>query len=386
MTQAITYESHPCFAVAARKTYGRLHLPVAPRSNARTRFADNEKSKPAITPEEALRWLDHVVEQAKPISLVGITGPGDPLAVPGPSLRTLRLIRQQHPGIGLCLTTLGLNAADYADELAELGLSHVTLLVDAVNPEIAEKVYAWIRPSTKTVPLDEAARLLVNEQARALTALKKAGLVVKINTTVYPACNAGHVEEIAAAMATLGADIMAVVPFIPVEGDRVSPELMAEVRERAARHMDLMPSWKECGEGLVGLDRPDKQDASVTVLPKPSTDRPNVAVVSSTGMDIDLHLGHAIKAMIYGPREDGLACLIESRDLPEPGSGSKRWETLAETLGDCFVLLTASAGDKPRQILSRQGLSVLITDGGIEGTVDVLYGGGKKGKKCKAGS
>jgi nitrogen fixation protein NifB len=31
--------------------------------------------------------------------------------------------------------------------------------------------------------------------------------------------------------------------------------------------------------------------------------------------------------------------------------------------------------------LSRKGLSVLITDGEIEGTVDVLYGGGKKGKK-----
>ena len=383
MTPTITSKSHPCFAIGARKTAGRLHLPVAPRANARSRFADNGKSEPAITPEEALRWLDHVVAQDKPISVVGITGPGDPLAVPGPSLRTLRLVRQRHPGIALCLTSLGLNAAQHADELAELGLSHVTLLVDAVSPEMAEKIYAWIRPSTKTMPLADAARLLVNEQAKAVAALKKAGLVVKINTTVYPGCNAGHVEEIAAAMVTLGADIMAVVPFIPLEGEPVAPELMADVRDRASRHINLMPSWKECGKGLVGLDRPDRPDASVTVLPKPTEERPNVAVVSSTGMDVDLHLGHAIQALVYGPREDGLACLLGSRDLPEPGSGSKRWEDLAGTLDDCFVILTASAGDKPREILSRNGLSVLITDGGIEGTVDVLYGGGKKGKSCK---
>lgn len=382
MTSTIISESHPCFAIGARKTVGRLHLPVAPRANARTRFIGDGKSEPAITPEEALRWLNHVVTQDKPISLVGITGPGDPLAVPGPSLRTLRLVRQRHPGISLCLTTLGINGAEYADELAELGLSHVTLLVDAVSPEMAEKIYAWIRPSTKTVPLAEAAKLLVDEQAKAVVALKKAGLVVKINTMVYPGCNAGHVEEIAAAMSTLGADIMAVVPFIPAAGEPVAPELLAEARDRAARHIDLMPAWTECGKGLVGLDRPDRQNASVTVLPKPTKERPNVAVVSSTGMDVDLHLGHAIQALVYGPREDGLSCLLGSRDLPEPGSGAKRWEALADILDDCFVILTASAGDKPREILSRKGLSVLITDGGIEGTVDVLYGGGKKGKKC----
>ncbi|MBG0789686.1 MAG: radical SAM protein [Desulfovibrionaceae bacterium] len=383
MTPTATYESHPCFAVAARKKVGRRHLPVAPRANARTRFAGNGKAKPAITPEDALRWLDHVVAQGKPVSIVGITGPGDPLAVPEPSLRTLRLVREKYPDIELCLTTLGLGAAGLAGELAEIGLSHVTLLVDAVSPEVAENLYAWIRPSTRTVPLSEAARFLVNEQAKAVTALKKAGLTVKINTTVYPGVNAGHVEEIAAAMATLGADILSVAPFIPDSGEPVSPELMAELRDRAARHMDLMPAWKECGEGLVGLDRPDKQGASVTVLPKPTPERPNVAVVSSTGMDVDLHLGHAIRALVYGPREDGLACLLGSRDLPEPGSGSARWEALSDILGDCFVLLAASAGDRPREILSRRGLSVLITDGSIEGTVDVLYGGGKKGKNCK---
>lgn len=380
--------SHPCFGMTARKTVGRLHLPVAPRANARVRFAGGNGTKPAMMPEEAVTWLGHVMDQGKPVSIVGITGPGDPLTSPELTLRTLRLVREKYPDISLCLTTLGMNGAEYAEELADIGLSHITVLVDAVAPEVAENIYAWIRPAKRTLPLKEAAELLVTDQARSVSAFKKAGLTVKVNTTVYPGYNAGHVEKIASTMSALGADIMAVVPFHPEEGIEGAPpatdmELLAELRDRAGRHIDIMSAFSECGDNLVGLDAPDKPGAPVSVLPKPTKERPNVAVVSSTGMDVDLHLGHAIKAMIYGPRGDGLACLLGVRDLPEPGSGAQRWETLAETLSDCFVLLTASAGETPRKILSRKGLSVLITDGEIEGTVDVLYGGGKKGKKNK---
>lgn len=120
---------------------------------------------------------------------------------------------------------------------------------------------------------------------------------------------------------------------------------------------------------------------SVMMLPEPTKERPNVAVVSSNGMDIDLHLGEAVRALIYGPREDGLPCLLGSRLLPEAGGGGTRWEALADTLVDCFALLTASTGESPRKVLSRRGITVLITDDNVEGTVDVLYGGGKKGKK-----
>ena len=122
-------------------------------------------------------------------------------------------------------------------------------------------------------------------------------------------------------------------------------------------------------------------DGAGAFTAKPTTQRPNVAVLSSNGMDIDLHLGQAIKALIYGPREDGLACLLEARELPEPGGGDSRWLQLSEILKDCFVLLAASAGRKPRDILSRDGLSVLLIEDNVEGTVDALYGGGKKKKR-----
>ena len=106
-----------------------------------------------------------------------------------------------------------------------------------------------------------------------------------------------------------------------------------------------------------------------------------MAVVSATGMEVDLHLGQAKTILIYGPRADGLTCLLETRQAPDPGSGKARWEQLAATLHDCFALLTASAGQRPREVLGTAGIRVLITEENIEGTVDVLYGGGRK-QKC----
>lgn len=387
-TSITSYANHPCFGLTSRKKVGRLHLPVAPRSNTRIRFSSAAKPAPAIMPADALTMLTRTIEAGNPVDVVGITGPGDPLAVPGPTMETLRLVRERYPEMALCLTTIGLGADAYAEELVELGVSHVTVLVDAVAPEVAEKIYAWVRPATRTMPLSEAAKVLMNEQVRTVTAFKRMGITVKINTTVYPGYNAGHVEEIAAAMATLGADIMAVVPFHPESENDDMPadsgmELMSTVRDRAARHMNLMPAWDECGGDIVGLRRPDKQDAPSIVIPKPSQERPNVAVASSSGMDVDLHLGHADKLLIYGPREDGLPCLLETRTAPDPGTGASRWKDLAVTLDDCFVLLAANAGERPRKDLSRLGLSVFVTDGEIEGTVDVLYGGGKKKGSCR---
>ena len=148
---------------------------------------------------------------------------------------------------------------------------------------------------------------------------------------------------------------------------------MDMVRGRAAKHLALA---EEEESGFI--------DPTVSVrdgLPHPSSDRPNVAVVSSNGMDIDLHLGHALQLLVYGPREDGLPCLLETRPAPEPGSGPSRWEALADALPDCFALLTASAGWNPRDILGRRGIRVLISEDDIQGLVDVLYGGGNKGKK-----
>lgn len=361
-----------------------LHLPVAVRANNRIRFASTQASTPAMLPLAALAWLDEVLGQGNPVTEVEIAGPGDPLASPEPTLETLGLLRKRHPHLKISLTTLGIGGEQYAKILAGFGVTRVTMLVDAVDAGVAEKLYAWIRPANKTVPLATAVAILFAEQAKAVPAFERAGIEVRVQTTVYPGYNDAEVEKIANLMAGLGVRTMAIAPFTPTAGDdNLLPapdrELMVKLRNRAAQHLDIIAPNDEA----VKLRSGDVV-AVAPRLPSPAKDRPNVAVVSSNGMDIDLHLGQASKILIYGPRgEDGLPCLLDTRRMPEPGSGCSRWETLAAMLDDCFALLTASAGNSPKKILLSHGISVLISEDGIAGTVDVLYGGGKKGKKCR---
>lgn len=359
-----------------------LHVPAAQRANARGRFASTEKSIQAMMPVEAFNWVSGTLGELN-ADAVYITGPGDPLAEPDPTMETLQLMKGKFPQLGLGITTLGLGGQANAEMLKQNGINNVTLLVDGVDTDIIQSLYAWIRPGKKTVPLAKAAEILLDEQMKAIQAFKESGFTVDIRTTVYPGINDEHIEDIARKMASLNADSMTLVPCNPRAEEDIPPKpdtvFMAQLFETASKYIQVKIAGQETGSKRSTTSTAGNSPVAV---PKPNHDRPNVAVVSSNGMDVDLHLGQAIKILIYGPRDDGLACLLETRSAPAPGGGGSRWEKLADSLGDCFALLTASAGDNPRQILSSHGISVIITDNNIEGMVDVLYGGGKKGK-CK---
>jgi nitrogen fixation protein NifB len=359
-----------------------VEFAVAPRTNARIRFSSTSlKPDLHLSPQEVLENVDVLSRQGATLLRVGISGPGDPLACIEPTLETLSLLHARFPKLELSIKSLGINGEYYASRLARAGVTHVDLQVNAVTEDILEKIYAWIRPGFKTLRLQEAAKILIAEQKKAVRAFKDAGMSVSIITVIYPENNIDHVETIAHLMADLGADDMHLIPYRPEEGAEINltpPDagIMEALCKNASRyikvHLEKEPA-----------STPGNHQDSRPGWPKPTQERPNVAVVSSDGMDVDLHLGEAIRILIYGPREDGLACLLESRPAPEPGGGESRWEALADTLADCFVLLAASAGENPRKILKRRGIKVLITDDSIEGTVDVLYGGGRKKKKSR---
>lgn len=377
-----------CSATQPHAPYGRwIELPVAPRANSRIRFASTDEARHPFSPEQALILLVELLEKGELVDGVTIAGPGDPLADSASTFATLELVRRRYPDMALGLTTLGLGGKEEAAQLVQAGVSHVTLLVDAVDLEIMRKLYAWIRPDSRTVSLSAATEVLLVEQLKAARAFALAGCRVGIRTTIYPGYNDIHAVEIAKTMAEMGAQFMIVAPFEPQEGEealleRPGCKVMAGIRDQVAQYLPLVliPEKIQTEQGKNGSGC---GCGSAPYLPKPSTARPNVAVVSQGGMEVDLHLGHASTALIYGPRKDGLVCLLETRKLPEPGAGAARWELLAETLKDCFVLLAASAGESPRKVLADRGLTVLVADNAIEGTVDVLFGGGNKGKQCR---
>ena len=369
-----------------------LKLPVAPLAFCRMRHIQEAKAHPAMNVSEVVAE----VGRYPGLTHVELGGPGDPLASLSATLATLAQLSEHRPDLTIGLTTVGLRGAEYAAELAAAGVGSVTLLVEALDAATAERLYAWIRPGKKNIPLQDAVPLLLDEQARAVPALAAAGLAVTIQSTVYPGINAHYMAAIAETMAELGATAMRLVPFLPDPTlANAPPAATREHMEQLARltsHflpttsvvMDVADCGCDCGPrcGSGATCGCGAVAAVPTGLPRPTAERPRVAVVSATGMDVDLHLGQARKLLIYGPREDGLACLLETRQAPDPGSGVSRWEQLADVLHDCFALLAVSAGQRPREVLGNRGIRVILTEENIEGTVDLLYGGGKK-HKCK---
>ncbi len=359
-----------------------LTLSVAAMAVARTRFAPLQPSAATtLTPEAAMTLLEEWQQEHGGCAGVEMSGPGDPLASIDISLASLRLIAGKYPGLPLSLITLGIGGEKHAGQLKAAGLKEMQIQVEAIDPLSLERIYLWIRPGRKTLPLPEAARILVDEQRRAIVACKQAGLTVLICTTVYPDRKSDHLEAIAKAMASYGADGMRLEPCPPLEeaeGNPAGPDatMMAEAERICRRHLPVSAGSARPRD--AGLE-PERGQGRL----RPTGVRPNVAVASSSGMDVDLHLGQASQLLIYGPRGDGLICLLESRPAPKAGGAGSRWQDLAARLTDCFALLAASAGETPRAALAQEGISVLITEDGIAEKVDVLYGGGKKGKGCR---
>ena len=365
-----------------------INLPVAPRIVGRSRFSPSlPTTTQTVTLPEAITMLERVMDGPEvAIAMAAISGPGDPLATPDITLQTIARIKELYPQLKVGIKTYGIGSEKLASSLANAGLDYIELQVDAMRAEVIEKLYAWIRPGQKTLKISESAPLLIDEQRNGVAALKFHGINVCIHTTLYPGYNTNSIGKIAREMAELGADAIAVTPHITeAETDILleSPtaDELHQAVEEAKKFLPVVRPLYVAKENKSDECQPDVQKTALR--PKPSSQKPNVAVVSTNGMEVDLHLGHASRFLIYGPRQDGLPCLLETRDAPAPGSGKDRWLTVAEILADCFVLLVASAGEAPRATLAEAGLNILTTDDAIEGIVDVLYGGGKKGK-CKS--
>ncbi|MDI6853270.1 MAG: radical SAM protein [Deltaproteobacteria bacterium] len=388
---------HPCFNMGAKSECGRVHLPVAPKCNILCNYCNRKfdcvnESRPGVTsavlpPAQAIAYLERVLEAEPRIAVAGIAGPGDPFANPRETMEILRLIRRRFPELLLCLASNGLGLPPYLDELAEHQVSHVTVTVNAVDPDIGTKIYSWVRDGKQVHRGRKAAEVLLSRQLKAIAGLKDRGMVVKVNTIVIPGINDRHVEAVARKMKELRVDLLNCMPVYPNADTpfghlhEPGPEQMAEIRAEAEEFVPQMRHCTRCRADAVGLLNEDRTEelrdclSACSQLPPPMDEtRPYVAVATREGALVNLHLGEAGSFQIWGPNGRDFR-LLEERPAPPAGGGDHRWWALAEILKDCRAVLVSAIGETPKAILTEAGTLPLEMSGLIEMGLQAVYEG-----------
>lgn len=264
--------NHPCFSEAAHQTGGRIHLPVAPECNVQCGYCVRKydcvnESRPGVasvvlTPTEALERVEAVVERTGDIAVIGVAGPGDPLANEE-TFATLDLVRRRYPTKLGCVSTNGLALPDRVSDLAAAGVRSITVTINAVMPETAAEIYLWVRgPHGRRLRGIEAGRYLIERQWEGLRLAVKAGLVVKVNSVLIPDVNDLELPAVAHLAAEYGAYKHNILPLIPQNKFRgyapPTADQIHEARAASGEYLAQMTHCKQCRAdacGLIGKDR-----------------------------------------------------------------------------------------------------------------------------------
>ncbi|WP_312200967.1 nitrogenase cofactor biosynthesis protein NifB [Anaerospora hongkongensis] len=377
---------HPCYSAEAHTKYARMHLPVAPACNIQCNYCNRKfdcvhESRPGVTseiltPAEALLKFSWVKEQIEQLSVVGIAGPGDALANWPETKKAIELIKAIDPEMTFCLSTNGLMLPEYGQEIIDLGVNHVTVTCNAIDPEIGAKLYQYARYKGETLTGVVAAQVLLKNQLAGIEFLAKHGVLVKVNIVMVTGVNDQHIPEVVKKVKELGAFITNIMPLIPAPGSnfenfpQTSMKDINEMRNLCQLDMQQMRHCKQCRAdaiGLLGEDRSQEfrlssivqqQPASEEIIAKPI----KIAVASKYGKLVDLHFGHATEFRIY-QGENNTFKLLETRQVDKYCAGmqecdteEERREVIVESLKDCAAVLTMRIGHSAKERLRRKGI------------------------------
>jgi nitrogen fixation protein NifB len=413
-------DNHPCFNKKSCKDFGRVHLPVAPACNIQCNFCNRKfdcvnESRPGVTssilsPDQAMAYLADVVAAKPNTAVVGIAGPGDPFANGDKTMETLTKVRAAYPEMLLCVATNGLNIHPCLDELKAVNTTHVSITINAVDPDIGAKIYSWVRDGKRSVGPAQGAKLLLEHQLAAVEGLKARNIMVKVNAILLPGINEHHMTDVAKKMGEMGVDIFNCMPYFPTKGahfeNMAEPgkDVVKEIRKAAKVFVPQMTHCKRCRADAVGLlDDPLNQklmdrltyhatapiplstapkychetpgDDDDTYAFNASAPRPYVALATREGALINQHLGEATELHVYDLTQDTPE-FVETRTLPKPGGGDVRWQNLARTIKDCHTILVSGVGETPKKILETMGFTIHE----VNGMIDLVLVALKKGE------
>jgi len=418
-------QDHPCYSEEAHHYFARMHVAVAPACNIQCNYCNRKfdcanESRPGVvsellSPEQAVKKTLAVAAAIPQMSVLGIAGPGDPLANPARTFATFAGLSEKAPDIKLCLSTNGLRLPEFVDELCKHNIDHVTITINAIDAGIGARIYPWIYWKNRRIRGREAAAILIEQQQKGLEMLVARGVLVKVNSVMIPGINDEHLKAVSKAAKAKGAFLHNVMPLIAepehgtyfgVTGQRgpTSAELTA-LQDECAGEMAMMRHCRQCRADAVGMlgedrgaefslakieamdidyaaamqrrsavqqgllraldERRARRAAQDQAAEKPvgTALRPVLMAVASAGQGlINQHFGHAREFLIYeATMEDVRFIGVRKTELYCTGSdgcgdGESVLERTIRTLEGCEVVLCAKIGFEPWQRLEAAGI------------------------------
>lgn len=257
---------HPCFSTDAHNTFGRIHLSVAPNCNIKCRYCERKydcvnESKPGVaskvlTPEEAIQRVRVAMDRGKNISVIGVAGPGEPLANES-TFKFFELVRKEFPETILCLSTNGLYLPQKIQLIKKLGIKTITITINAVTEETAQKIYSWVSYEDRVLQGLKAAECLLCNQWNGLREAVKLGFFVKVNTVLIPGINEKEIPLIAWLAGGFGAMVMNIIPLIPQAEfkhlQRPSQAMLKSIKEHCSQYIKQINHCKQCRADAYGI-------------------------------------------------------------------------------------------------------------------------------------
>ena len=383
--------AHPCFGEHTCKN-ARVHLPVAPECNIQCNYCLRNydcmnESRPGVaskilSPTEAFDRYVKLKETMPNLTVAGIAGPGDALANFGLTRETFRLIREYDKDVTFCIATNGLLLPQYVSQLRELGVSHVTVTINAVDPVIGAKIYHRVSYMGKAYEGIEGATILLANQLAGIKMLADAGIVCKVNCVTLKGINDNHIQDVVKTVSELGVFMANIMPHIPVKGsvfeglDRVTNMEIEALRKDCGAYVKQMSHCRQCRSDATGtLD----DDRSVDFYNGEETKAApgklmRFAVATKSGSIVDMHFGHVSEFYIYESDASNTR-FVETRKVgkycngPECNGKEDKWEPIIRAVADCVAVLAMRIGPTPEKRLKEKGIDAIMTYDRVETAV-----------------
>lgn len=411
-------KNHPCYSEEAHHHYARMHVAVAPACNIQCNYCNRKydcanESRPGVvseklTPEQAAKKVVAVASTIPQMTVLGIAGPGDPLANPAKTFKTFELVSKMAPDIKLCLSTNGLALPEHVDTIANFNVDHVTITINMVDAEIGQHIYPWIFWKHKRYTGRDAAQILTEHQLRGLEMLTERGILCKVNSVMIPGINDAHLVEVNRAVKSRGAFLHNIMPLISapehgtvfgLNGQRgPSAQELKALQDSCEGEMNMMRHCRQCradAVGLLGEDRSaefttekimqmdveydtegrkayqekveEERQAKVaakaeeleTLAGEHSDIKVLIAVATKGSGLVNEHFGHAKEFQVYELSTSGAKFVGHRRvDLYCQGGFGEEdsLETIIRAINDCHAVFVAKIGGCPKSDLLKAGI------------------------------